>query len=96
MRPNPRWRQTTKRYETLDGSLRFDVTISTTSGGGGDAVVRVQSNLTALKPLGGCVGGLALLNLTLAHAAEPAVLYGSTGGPAGAATALQPWQCPLD
>ena len=37
---------------------------------------------------------MALLNLTLSHT-EPATLYGSTGGPAGAATALQPWQCPL-
>jgi hypothetical protein len=72
----PGWRQIQKTYETGDHSLRFDVTISTDAS---SSVVRVQSNLTALKTLTSCVGGLALLNLTLPHS-EPTTLYGSTGG----------------
>ena len=89
------WKETTVSYELADKSLRFDVTISTTSTNDASDVVRIQSNVTALTTLTSCVGGLALLNLTLVHN-EPTVLYGSTGGPKGAATALQPWQCPLD
>ena len=50
--------------------------------------------MTALRTLTKCVGGVALLNLTLPHS-EPTTLFGSTGGAASAATALQPWQCPL-
>ena len=87
----PGWKQMLKVYETADHSLRFDVTIFTDST---EEVVRVQSNLTALTTLTRCVGGLALLNLTLPHSG-PTTLYGSTGGPAGADTALQPWQCSL-
>lgn len=56
-----------------------------------------MANITAMKTLTSCIGGVALLNLTVLHdQAEPTVLYGSTGGPAGAATALQPWQCSLN
>jgi hypothetical protein len=89
----PGWTQTVKQYMLADRSLQFDVAISTDNA---KSVVRVQSNVTALKHLTRCVGGVALLNLTIQHTAStPTTLYGSTGGPAGASTALQPWQCPL-
>ena len=88
--PKAGWRTTHVAYEVMK-ELRLDVDIhvdpSTT-------VVRMNSTITALRALDRCVGGIALLRLSLNHT-EPTVLYGSTGGYTPATTALQPWSCDI-
>jgi len=65
----PGWKVMKKSYELADKSLRFDVLISTDPT---SSAVRVMSNLTALTTLTSCVGGLAILKLTLPHT-EPTI-----------------------
>jgi hypothetical protein len=75
--------------------LQVNVTTSslpTTATGSG--VWRVQATLTSMQNLTFCVGGISILNRSISHASEETViLHGSSGGPAGAAGALQPWTC---
>jgi|EP01046_Picozoa_sp_COSAG06_P007973 hypothetical protein len=91
------WKQSTMTYQLLRGAAGgavladFDVTLRVDKD---STVVRLNTTITAHETLDSCLGGLAILKLDLPHS-SPTLLYGSTGGPAGGATALQPWQCAL-
>ena len=90
----PGWRGTNLVY-TLDTRLRFDVLLQTDPT---STVARLNATVTALEPLGACLGGVSILRLTLPdQPGATTTLHGSTGGPATGhgQAALQPWRCTI-
>lgn len=73
------WTSASARYQYVEAGgpvLRVEASIDSSG-----EVARLGSEVTALDDLGFCVGGVFLLNYTVAHArADEAVLHGSTGG----------------
>ena len=96
----PGWRQFPVSYTLVGGAgahkgislVHINVLLEADSA---NTTVRISSNLSALTDLPFCLGGLAILKLSVPDGGKSTILHGSSGGPAGAGTALQPWSCEL-
>ena len=100
-RPGSRsgWRQFTVGYDLVGSGTDKGTTLVhvavTLDVDPANTTVRISSKLSALADLPFCLGGLAVLKLAVPDSGAATILHGSSGGPAGAGTALQPWRCEL-